>query len=194
MPTNMRRRRNYLGSSTHSYLTHNEVRKNKTTEDKDSNNDTARQFTAESLKKLNMNMLKHFSTNWRNRRLTSFTRVDMTRVTPVLQTSKSSGSSKERHMRSTDQKHHEASSTFLDEILILSRPSVVYVKKRTSWSDAIIIASAVKIMSRRLRWQDAYITRCNLQVVARAASRIIGRAQEIRLKWSIAAVDTNDAS
>ena len=63
MSTDMRRRRYYLGRLTHSYLTHNEIRQSKTTKDKDNNNDTTRQYTAESLKKLNMNMLKHFSTN-----------------------------------------------------------------------------------------------------------------------------------
>ena len=156
MSTDMRSRRYYLRRSTHSYLTLNEVRQSKTTKDKDNNKDATRQYTAESLEKLNMNILKHFSTNWRNRRLTNFIRIDVTRVTPVFQTRKSSGSSKERHTRSSEQKHHEASSTFLGETLILSRSSVDYVKKRTAWSDTIIIASAVNIMSRRLRWQGAH--------------------------------------
>ena len=158
MPTDMRRRRYYIERSTHSYLTHNEVRQSKTTKDKDNNNDTTRQYTAESFKKLNMNILKHFSENWRNQRLTNFTRID---VTLVSQTSMSSGSSKGRHTRSSELKHHGASSTFLDETLILSRPFVSYLKKRASWSDAIIVASAVKIVLRRLRWQDACIIRCN---------------------------------
>ena len=42
--TDIRRRRSCLGHSTYSYLTYNEVRSNRTTEDKDNNNDTVRQY------------------------------------------------------------------------------------------------------------------------------------------------------
>ena len=55
--TDMRRRRYYLVRSTRSYLTFNEVRQSKTTKDKDNSNDTARQYTAEYVRKMNMNIV-----------------------------------------------------------------------------------------------------------------------------------------
>ena len=108
--TDIRRRRNDLGHSTHSCLILNDVRQSTMTRLKNQhiNNCTAQQYTAKSLDKLNMNMIKHFLT---------------TRAPAVQKELRNVGA---RHTRSSERNYHRASSTTLDVFLILSRPSVVY--------------------------------------------------------------------
>ena len=67
MSTDMRRRRCYLERSTYSYLTHNEVRQSKTT----------KRQRQEQRYCATVHMLNHFSTNWSDRRVTNFTRIDV---------------------------------------------------------------------------------------------------------------------
>ena len=111
--TDIRRRRNDRGHSTHSNLILNDVRQSTMTRLKNQhiNNCTARQYTAKSLDKLNMNMIKHFLT---------------TRAPAVQKELRNVGA---RHTRSSERNYHRASSTTLDVFLILSRPSVVYFPK-----------------------------------------------------------------
>ena len=194
MWADMRRRRYYLVRSTQSYLTFNEVRQSKTTKDKDNSNNTVRQYTAEPLKKMNMNILKHFSTNWRNRRLPNFTRIDVTRVTAFFPDRQEL-----RIIEGTTHEKHWLKTTW----------SVIDVSRR----DLDSIATVRQLSQKRhiMKRYDNYCKRCGnyvsttqvkrrthhqmqLHVVARTTSRIIGGAQEISLEWRIAAVVTKGAS
>ena len=194
MPTDMRRRRNYLGRSTHSYLTHQRSKKKQ-------NDRRQRQ------------QQRHYTTVPSG----VFEDVEHEHAQTFLDELKESKTDKLHESR-----YDESNSCSQDkqELRIVEGTTHEKHWSKTSWSvidvsrwdlDSITIVRRLRQKAHIMKRCDNYCKRCEnyvattqmtrsihpqmqLQVGARSASRIIGGAQEISLEWSIAAVDTNDAS